>query len=155
MSTAVHLANVLITTQRVKIRDGRSQAKECHLAANVDITQQNLTLKHRGWARHPQRGAQYGQTYVEPCKKDIRETFDCGACVSTDKMSPCAMLESLQLLYPGQYTLPGENEIRTEITRFFGRKKGSNKHDIGSVDSENDDGTHGRKGDKAIYPRNT
>ena len=56
------------------------------------------------------------------------------------------MLESLQLLYPGQYTLPDENEIRTEITRLFGRKKGSDKDDIGNFDSENDDRTQGRKG---------
>ena len=80
--------------------------------------------------------------------------FDRGACVSTDKMSPCAMLESLQLLYPGQYTLPGENEIRTEI-RLFGRKKGSDKDDIGSAESENDDETEGRKGrQQSIYPGN-
>ena len=84
--------------------------------------------------------------HLEPYKKDIREMFDRGARVSTDKMSPCAMLESLQLLYPGWYTLPGENDIRTEITRLFGRKKGSYKDDIGSAESENDDETEGRKG---------
>ena len=33
---AVRLANVLITTQRVKIRDGRSQAEEYRLAANLE-----------------------------------------------------------------------------------------------------------------------
>ena len=44
------------------------------------------------------------------------------------------------------YTLPGENEIRTEITRLFGRKKGSDKDNIGRAESENDDGTEGRKG---------
>ena len=73
------------------------------------------------------------------------------ARVSTDKMSPCAMLESLQLLYPGWYTLAGENEIRTEITRLFGRKKDSDKDDIGNFDTENDDG---KAGNKAIYPGN-
>ena len=92
----------------MQIRDGRSQAKEYHPAANLDVTEQNFTVKHQGWARRPQHDAQYGRTYLEPYKKDIREMFDRGACVSTDKMSPCAMLESLQLLYPGRYTLPSE-----------------------------------------------
>ena len=105
VATAVRLASILITTQRVKIRDGRSQAEEYDLAANLDISEQNLTLKHQGWAQHTQRGAQYGRTYLEPYKKDIREMFDRGARVSTDKTSPCAMLESLQLLYPGRCTL--------------------------------------------------
>ena len=44
------------------------------------------------------------------------------------------------------YTLSGENEIWTEITSLFGRKKGSDKDDIGSAECENDDGTEGRKG---------
>ena len=35
----------------MKIRDGRSQAEEYDLAANLDISEQNLTLKHQGWAR--------------------------------------------------------------------------------------------------------
>jgi hypothetical protein len=80
MATAVRLANVLITTQRVKIRDGRSQAEE-YLAANVDFTQQNLTLKHQGWVRRPQRGAQYGRTYLEPYK-------DIGRCLIVVLVSP-------------------------------------------------------------------
>ena len=36
---------------------------------------------------------------------------------------------------------------------MFGRKKGSDKDDIGSVDSENDDGIHGRKGRQSNLPR--
>ena len=79
---AVRLTNVLITTQREKIRDGRSQAEEYRLAANLDVTEQNLTVKHQGWARRPQHGAQYGRTYLELYKKNIREMFEHGARVS-------------------------------------------------------------------------
>ena len=43
VASAVRLS--MIATQRVKIRDGRSQAEEYDLAANLDISEQNLTLK--------------------------------------------------------------------------------------------------------------
>ena len=47
-----------------------------------------------------------------------------GARISSDKISPYAMLEELQSLYPGHYALPGENEIHAEITpsRLVGRR---------------------------------
>ncbi|KAL5510133.1 hypothetical protein EMCRGX_G005624 [Ephydatia muelleri] len=35
--------------------------------------------------------------------------------------------QELQSLYPGRYTLPGEDEIRAEITKLFGRKKASDE----------------------------
>eukprot|EP00731_Ephydatia_muelleri_P034692 Em0072g10a len=98
-----------------------------------------------GWARRPQRGAQYGRAYLEPYKKDIKRMFERGACVSSDKMSPCAMLEELQSLYPGRYTLPGENEIRAEITKLFGRKKASDEDNAGSDHDESEnEATKGR-----------
>ena len=52
----------------------------------------------------------------------------------------------------GTCTLPCENEIRAEITRLFGRKKSSDKDNITSAESDNDDGTEGRK--ETIYPGN-
>ena len=64
--------------------------------------------------------------------------FDRGACVSSDKMSPCAMLEELQSLYPGRYTLPGENEICAEITKLFGRKKANGEDYAGSDHDESE-----------------
>ena len=74
---------------------------EYNLAENVVTYDTNLNLKLQGWARHPQWGAQYGKSYLEPYKRDIKRMFDRGAGVSTEKMS--AMLEALQLL-------PGEND---------------------------------------------
>ena len=43
--TAVSLANVLVTTQRVKIRDVRSQTEEYNLTANLDITRTEFDCK--------------------------------------------------------------------------------------------------------------
>ena len=63
--------------------------------------------------------------------------FDQGAHVSLEKMSPCAKLEELQLLYAGRYTIPDENEIHAEITKLFGRKKAT---DEDNGDSDHDEG---------------
>ena len=71
--------------------------------------------------------------------------FERGARVSSDKMSPCAMLEELQSLYPGRYTLLGENEIRAEITKLFGRKTASDEDNAGSDHDESEnEATKGR-----------
>ena len=86
-----------------------------------------------------------GRAYLEPYKKDIKRMFERRARVSSDKMSPCAMLEEFQSLYPGRYTLPGENEIRAEITKLFGRKKASDEDNAGSDHDESEnEATKGR-----------
>ena len=95
----------------------------------------NHNHKHQfqGWASAA-RGSVWSSIYLEPY--NIRRIFDQGARVSSDKMSPCAMLEELQSLYSGRYTLPGENEIRAEITKLFGRKKASDEDNAGSDHDE-------------------
>ena len=97
----------------------------------------NHNHKHQlqGWASAA-RGLVWSSIYLEPY--NIRRIFDQGARVSSDKMSPCAMLEELQSLYPGRYTLPGENEIRAEFTKLFGRKKASDEDNAGSDHDENE-----------------
>ena len=49
-------------------------------------------------------------------------------------------------------TLLGKNEIQIDITRLFGRKKGSDKDDIGRAESENDDGRQKRQATKQSTP---
>ena len=80
-------------------------------------------------------GAQYGRAYLEPY--NIKMMFDRGARISSGKMNPCAMLEELQSLHPGRYTLPGENEIRAEIIKLFGRKKANDEDNAGSDHDKN------------------
>ncbi|KAL5479633.1 hypothetical protein EMCRGX_G023182 [Ephydatia muelleri] len=145
VAAAVRLASILITNHSVNITNGHSEMEEYNLAAHLEISEKNHNHKHQGWAWRPQRGAQYGRAYLEPYKKDIKRMFERGARVSSDKMSPCAMLEELQSLYPGRYTLPGENEIRAEITKLFGRKKASDEDNAGSDHDESEnEATKGR-----------
>ena len=145
VAAAVRLASILITHHSVNITNGHSEMEEYNQAAHLEISEKNHNHKHQGWARHPQRGAQYGRAYLEPYKKDTKRMFERGARVSSDKMSPSAMLEELQSLYPGRYTLPGENEIRAEITKLFGRKKASDEDNAGSDHDESEnEATKGR-----------
>ena len=45
--------------------------------------------------------------------------FDRGVQTETEKMSPAIMLETLQERYPDRYSLPGEKEIKTEISSLL------------------------------------
>ena len=64
-----------------------------------------------------------GRSYMAQYRDVIKELFSRGSTESTDKMGPAAMLEELTLLYPGFYSLPGENEIRSEISKLFASRK--------------------------------
>ena len=77
--------------------------------------------------------------------------FDQGAHISSEKISPYAMLEELQSLYPGCYTLPGENEIRAEITKSFGRKKACDENNEGSDHDESEN--EAKKGRGSNLPK--
>ena len=72
VATAVRLASIVITNHSVSIRNGHSEMEEYNLAANLDISENNHNFKHQGWAKRPQRGAQYGRAYLEPYRKISR-----------------------------------------------------------------------------------
>ena len=57
--------------------------------------------------------------YVHLYRTKIKEMFDCGVQTETEKMSPAIMLETLQERYPDRYSLPGEKEIKTEISSLL------------------------------------
>ena len=61
------------------------------------------------------------------------------------------MLEELQLLYPGRYTLPGKNEIRAEITKLFGRNKATDEDNGGSDQDESEN--EAKKGRGSTLPK--
>ncbi|KAL5463269.1 hypothetical protein EMCRGX_G032152 [Ephydatia muelleri] len=63
------------------------------------------------------------------------------------------MLEELQLLYPGRYTLPGKNEIRAEITKLFGRNKATDEDNGGSDQDESEN--EAKKGRGSTLPKQT
>ena len=121
VEAAVRLASILITNHSVNITNGHSEMEEYNLAAHFEISEKNHNHKHQGWARRPQRGAQYGQAYLEPYTKDIKRMFELcgvyivpynikrmfdhgeGARVSSDKMSPCWRSFSLSILVATPY----------------------------------------------------
>ena len=49
--------------------------------------------------------------------------FDRGIQTETEKMAPAIMLETLQERYPNRYSLPGESEIKTEISSLLKKQK--------------------------------
>ena len=65
----------------------------------------------------------YGRTYIAKYRKDIEEYFNEGVDSATEKRSPVIMLEKLKGKYPGRYSLPGENEIRVEISSLMAKKR--------------------------------
>jgi hypothetical protein len=120
VAVAVRCAGELIHS-RLSIRDGKADMEEYAIAANVSVP--DGSKKRQGWAWRPNHGKVYGATYIEKYREDIQEMYNQGAMTESDKMSPAFMLEKLKLRYPGRYSLPGENEIRTEISSLFSKQK--------------------------------
>ena len=86
------------------------------LASSV---QMQVPSKCPGWARRPKHGNQYGANHLSEFKKEIEELFDTGRITNEKKLSPQTMLEHIRNKYPHRYTLPGETEIRQEISSLF------------------------------------
>jgi hypothetical protein len=117
-----------------------------------------------GWARRPGWGRQYGATYIKKYKGEIEQLFNAGAANSSVKMNPTMMLDNLRQKYPGRFSLPGENEIRTPIGTLFSRGKkqraaAPQEEDGGGGDGEQDgeldgDGAPGprKRGRKSRLP---
>eukprot|EP00731_Ephydatia_muelleri_P026289 Em0018g389a len=120
VAIAVRCANDLIHSV-LKVRSGKDDMVEYLLSQQLEIPQSSL--KRQGWAWHPAHGDTYGTTYVHLYRTEIKEMFDRGVQTETKKMSPAIMLETLQERYPNRYSLPGENEIRTEISSLLQKQK--------------------------------
>mmetsp|Transcript_5379 Transcript_5379/g.12949 ORF Transcript_5379/g.12949 Transcript_5379/m.12949 type:complete len:127 (+) Transcript_5379:843-1223(+) len=76
----------------------------------------------RGWARRKMSNLN-GQTFIRPYLREFREMFHRGELESTKKMGAAAMLEELKSRYPDRFSLPGESEIRSAISRRFKAQK--------------------------------
>ena len=120
VAIAVHCANDLIHSV-LKVRSGKDDMVEYLLSQQLEIPQSRL--KRQGCTWHPAHGDTYGTTYVHLYHTEIKEMFDRGVQTETEKMSPAIMLETLQERYPNRYSLPGENEIRTEISSLLQKQK--------------------------------
>ncbi len=128
------------------VRAGKEEMPEYNTAANTAVN----PLKS-GWARRPGWGKQYGEAYIKQYKQDIDSFFNLGAANSSVKMNPDMMLDELRNKYPGRYSLPGENEIRTLIGTLFSQGK---KQRAAPAQEEDGGGQHdGAGGDGAPGPR--
>lgn len=123
---AIRLANDLVESHDVPVRDGRGAMPE-YVEACLFPTK----ARAQGWARRPPHGQQYGATYMKDYAKDIEELFGQGASESSAKMGPAQMHEALKQRYPDRFSLPAENEIRTEISKLF--KAAKDKKAAGST----------------------
>lgn len=79
----------------------------------------------QGWARRGKRGdgGMYGTKFIPDYRPDIREYFMLGEATKGMKSTPGAMKEKLVQKYPQRkYTIPGEIEIRAEISKLIDEK---------------------------------
>jgi hypothetical protein len=131
------------------VRAGKEEMPEYNLAANTAVK----ALKG-GWARRPGWGKAYGEAYIKHYQLDIKRFFNSGAANSSVKMNPAMMLDELRKRYPGRYSLPGENEIRTLIGTLFSQDKKQRGAPAQEEDGRGGGGEHdGAGGDGAPGPR--
>ena len=70
----------------------------------------------------------YGAKFIGPYRDDIRAWFDDGEKEKSKKKTPGGMREELCKKYPdARYTIPGEIEIRTEISKLIEERKNKAK----------------------------
>ena len=79
----------------------------------------------KGWGRRCRitEGGTYGKKYVTKYKDELKELFDRGNVDSSHKMNPAMMREYLITKYPFTYSLPGETEIKQQISAFAQQEK--------------------------------
>lgn len=83
------------------------------------LSDEEFEYKRAGWAVRAPHGEQYGVTYISEYKDDVKELFERAVSESTNKMNSAMMREELQRKCPGRFSIPGENEIRAEMSRLF------------------------------------
>lgn len=69
----------------------------------------------------------YGAKYIQDYKEDVEELFNCGAVEPGKTLDHARMLEHLAKTYPHRYNLPGENEIRAQISMIMKNRRKSPK----------------------------
>lgn len=85
-----------------------------------------------GWARRPAKGHMYGAKYIDFYMDDVKELYERGALNKSDKMGPARMIEELRARYPDRHDIPGENEVRTAISRLLAQQRAaSSKTNVG------------------------
>ena len=118
---AVRLAASLLESTDATIRDGNQEMEEYMLSDELEPG--DFELRAPSWARRPPHGKQYGVTYIEIYREAIKSLFMAGVNDSSKKMNPAMMRQELIKLNLGRYTVPGENEIRAEVSKLVAQQK--------------------------------
>lgn len=74
-------------------------------------------------ARQPPHGQQYGASYMAAYKDEVQMLFGLGAADFAAKMGPAIMFEELKRKHPRIYSLPSENDLRSEISKLYTKSK--------------------------------
>ena len=93
-----------------------------------DASQYQITASDRlnkGWGRRYKstEGGTYGRKYINKYKDEIRQLYERGNKESSHKMNPAMMREYLLEKYSTTYSLPGETEIKQQISAFVQKDK--------------------------------
>ena len=77
----------------------------------------NMSSFKNGCAKRKSRSNMYGTLYKHLYEKELIEMFESGVVNSSNKMNAGKMKKKLITLYPDQFAIPGE----TEIKQFIGK----------------------------------
>ena len=125
VARAVRYAKLTITSSNFFISETSSDPMY-ELAKNYKPRADEIFAS--SWARRQGYGKLYGQTYIEKYEEDLKEMFEQGEAISSNKMNASKMREQLMLKYPDRFSLPGEIEIKKTISALAQKKKvGPNK----------------------------
>ena len=125
VARAVRYAKLTITSSNFFISETSSDPMY-ELAKNYKPEGHEIFAS--SWARRQGHGKLYGQTYIGKYEDDIKEMFEHGEAISSNKMNASKMREQLMLKYPDRFSLPGEIEIKKTISALAQKKKvGPNK----------------------------
>ena len=120
---AVRYASYYISTGGFKVHDVQLQDPLHDHANDFEVSQQRTPTQ--GWARRAKKtaGGLYGNTYIHLYKDEIEGFFNTGKQDSSRKMNPAQMREALKLNHPESFMIPGETEIKQQISLLFQQSK--------------------------------
>ena len=123
VARAVRHAHVMLMTGDSTVRNVNKSDPILQDASVFDIPSSEKLQK--GWGRRCTlaEGGTYGRKYITKYKDDIQKLYDEGKKHSSHKMNPAMMREYLVDKYPSTYTLPGETEIKQQISAFVQNEK--------------------------------
>ena len=76
-----------------------------------------------GWARRPQHGTLYDESYIKHYVEDLTDMFKVGEEESARKIGEEKMREVLVTKYPNNFSIPSETDIKKFTNAMFQKSK--------------------------------